>query len=572
MNAARRAMLRIVPLATASWAIRPVASFLTGTRAERLSAGQRPPLLNSVSIFTLVIGLVSFAPGLVIRNVRSASLSTAIAATATGLVAMLVGLCTQIMPATRDERVLLVTGIIGGFVGFRARPGARRLLRLRYWSGCRWAAARPGGWGGTARLGHGAHRRDDRAGPRLNTCCIEGSAGVSGQHLTSGHQSIPSQTGAHVAPPADCKVVKPTPPELMEDTGTGLDYGTRPDRMPGYLVPNDRFYIRSHAPTPQVDVADWTLRIQGNGVGQPVTYSYDELWNQFPLVSVIRTIECAGNRRVLLGNEFASKFEGTQWGRGAIGTAEWTGVRLRDLLEPADLTPGAREIMPESLDEIRARRPMPLAKARADDTLVALAMNGEILPADHGFPARVVVSGWLGAASIKWLARIEVSEERLYVPWNTEDYVLIGSRYPSDYPARGLAITTLPISALTELPWPARLRPEPQMIRGRAFAGENAIATVEYRIDDGPWRPAELGSPDIPGAWVRWQFAWTPEPGDHVLRARATDERGNTQPDASEWNELGYLQHSVLSHPVHVEPAPTPRTSKKPRNRCGKAR
>jgi hypothetical protein len=88
--------------------------------------------------------------------------------------------------------------------------------------------------------------------------------------------------------------------------------------------------------------------------------------------------ECAGNRGVLPGDEFASAFKGTQWGRGAIGTAEWTGVRLRDLLEPAGLTRGAREIMPESLDAIRARRPMPLAQAMADDTLVALAMNGEI--------------------------------------------------------------------------------------------------------------------------------------------------------------------------------------------------
>ena len=355
------------------------------------------------------------------------------------------------------------------------------------------------------------------------------------------------------------KVVKPTPAELMEDTGTGLDYGTRPDRMPGYLVPNDRFYVRSHAPTPAVDVADWTLGIEGDGVRRPVTYSYDELWNRFPLVSVIRTIECAGNRRVLLGDEFTSTFNGTQWGRGAIGTAEWTGVRLRDLLEPADLAPGAREVMPESLDEIRARRPMPLTKARADDTIVALAMNGEILPADHGFPARMVVSGWLGAASIKWLARIEVSRRHLCVPWNTEDYVLVGPGYPSDGPARGPAITTPPISALTELPWPAQLRPERQMIRGRAFAGEVAVAAVQYRIDDGPWRPAELSCADTPGAWARWQFAWTPEPGDHVLRVRATDERGRTQPDASTWNELGYLQHSVLTHPVHVEDSPAPR-------------
>jgi DMSO/TMAO reductase YedYZ molybdopterin-dependent catalytic subunit len=380
---------------------------------------------------------------------------------------------------------------------------------------------------------------------------------MSTQDLTTDNQG---QTGTRVTPPVDRKVINPAPPELMEDTGTGLDYGTRPDRMPGYLIPNDRFFIRSHAATPQVDAANWTLRIEGKGVHQPVIYTYDELWNRFRLVSMIRTMECAGNRRVLLGNEFGRSFEGTQWGRGAIGTAEWTGVRLRDLLEPAGVTSSTCEIMPESLDEIRARRPMPLAKAMADDTLVALAMNGEFLPADHGFPARVVVSGWLGAASIKWLARIEVSEEHLYVPWNTEDYVMIGPRFPAGEPALGAAITTLPVAALVELPWPAQLRPEPQMIRGRAFAGENAVAAVEYRIDDGTWRPAELGSREIPGAWVRWQFAWTPEPGEHVLRVRATDELGNTQPDASDWNELGYLQRSVLSHPVRVEPAPAPRT------------
>ena len=375
----------------------------------------------------------------------------------------------------------------------------------------------------------------------------------SAQHLNAGDQPVPGRAGSPVAAAAGRNLVKPTPPELMEDAGTGLDYGTRPDRMPGFLIPNDRFYVRSHAPTPLVNAAEWTLRVEGDGVCRPVSYRYDELWDRFPLVSVIRTIECAGNRRVLLGDEFGVTFQGTQWGRGAIGTAEWTGIRLRDLLEPAGLAPGAREVMPESLDAIRARRPLPLAKATADDTIVALAMNGDFLPADHGFPARMVVSGWLGAASIKWLARIEVSRRRLYGPWNTEDYVLIGPGYPSDGPARGPAITAQPISVLTELPWPARLRPVPQMIRGRAFAGEVAIAAVEYRIDDGPWRSAELRSPAIPGAWVRWQFGWTPEPGDHVLRVRATDERGGTQPDASEWNELGYLQRSVLSHPVQVE-------------------
>jgi DMSO/TMAO reductase YedYZ molybdopterin-dependent catalytic subunit len=368
------------------------------------------------------------------------------------------------------------------------------------------------------------------------------------------HERIRAAVVANTAASGGRGVVKPTPPELMEDAGTGLDYGTRPDRIPGDLVPNDRFFIRSHAPTPRVDVATWTLRIEGAGVRRPVIFTYGELWDRFPLISVTRTIECAGNRRALLGEELGTTFEGTRWGRGAIGTAEWTGVRLRDLLDQAGLTPGAHEVMPESLDEIRARRPLPLAKAMAGDTVVALAMNGEILPADHGFPARVVVSGWLGAASIKWLARIEVAEQHLQVPWNTEDYVLIGPGFPESGRAHGPAITTVPPAALVELPWPARLRPEPRIIRGRAFAGENAVASVEYRIDDGPWHAAELGPARTPGVWVRWQFAWTPRPGDHSLRVRVTDERGTPQPDASDWNQLGYLQHSVLAHPIHVGP------------------
>jgi hypothetical protein len=145
------------------------------------------------------------------------------------------------------------------------------------------------------------------------------------------------------------------------------------------------------------------------------------------------------------------------WGRTA-GTHRRRPRRTRRLSSPRPDHCAARvgesrgDVMPEALDEIKARRPMPLAKACADDTLVALAMNGDVLPADHGFPARLVVSGWLGAASIKWLGRIEVSEDPLYVPWNTEDYVLIGPNYPANEPARGQAITALTVASLVELP------------------------------------------------------------------------------------------------------------------------
>ncbi|GIH73182.1 hypothetical protein Mth01_54350 [Sphaerimonospora thailandensis] len=357
-------------------------------------------------------------------------------------------------------------------------------------------------------------------------------------------------------------MVKPTPTDLMEDAGTGLDYGTRPDRLPGFLTPVGRFFIRNHAPTPRLDPAAWTLRIEGDGVRRAVSYTYDDLWRRFPLTSVVRTLECAGNRRRLLCAEHGCRFEGVSWGRGAIGTAEWTGVRLRDLLKAAGLTDDACEVMPEGLDEVRARRPMPVAKALASDTLIALAMNGEVLPPDHGYPARVVVSGWLGAASIKWVGRIEVATRELRVPWNTDDYVLVPERHapdqPADHPATadhsepGIPITSVPVASLVELPWPACLPPGPNVVRGRAFAGERLIDAVHYRVDDGPWQAAEIGTRQEAGAWVRWQFRWDAQPGDHVIRVRATDDRGRTQPEHTPWNALGYCQHSVLAHPVHI--------------------
>lgn len=347
-------------------------------------------------------------------------------------------------------------------------------------------------------------------------------------------------------------IVKPTPAEVMEDTGTGLDFGTRADRMPGHLTPNDRFFVRSHAPTPRIDDAAWSLRIEGDAVRSPVSYSYEDLWHAFPLVSVTRTIECAGNRRVLFGRQYDQKIPGTPWGRGAVSTAEWTGVRLRDLLEGAGLCPDAHDVMPQALDESRARRPMPLAKAMADDTILALAMNGEMLPPDHGFPARVVVSGWLGAASIKWVGSIEVSRRPLEVPWNTEDYVLISPEHPPRGSALGAPINELPVTSLVELDWPARLKSQPQIIRGRAFAGENRVAAVEYCIGRGPWHSARLTGPREPGSWTRWQFAWNPARGEHTIAVRATDDQGRTQPDVVPWNELGYLYNQVLDHPVHV--------------------
>lgn len=227
-------------------------------------------------------------------------------------------------------------------------------------------------------------------------------------------------------------------------------------------------------------------------------------------------------------------------------------MRLGDLLERAGLVDGARDVMPAGLDDHEVRRSMPLSKALADDTLVALRMNGEPLLADHGFPARIVVPGWVGTAWIKWVGRIEVSTRALHSPYNTTEYVLIGPTHPTRHPALGPVITEMPVMSVIELDRPATLPAGRHTIHGRAFAGEGRASAVDYRVDDGPWQAAELVGPNEHASWVRWRFEWDAEPGSHELRVRATDERGRRQPDTVPWNHHGYLYNAVMAHPVTV--------------------
>lgn len=346
-------------------------------------------------------------------------------------------------------------------------------------------------------------------------------------------------------------VVKPTPPELMHDLGDGLNYATRLTALPGYLTPVDRFYIRNHDATPRIDAQNWQLRVDGTGVRTPAEFSYDQL-QAMPQTSVIRAIECAGNGRVFFGENFGHPAEGTPWRTGAIGVAEWTGVRLAGLLDRAGLTPRARDVMPEGLDELRIDRPLPLAKARAEDTIVALAMNGQPLPPDHGYPARLVVPGWLGTASIKWVGRIQVAEEPLYSYWNTHDYILAGPEYDPVGPADGPPVTVMPPMSMLELDWPATLPAGDHTVRGRAFSGEDRISKVDYAIDNDTWSPARLREPNIAGAWVRFELDWAASSGSHTIRVRATDAQGHTQPETVPWNDHGCLYNAVVAHPVTI--------------------
>src|SRR5438132_6055222 len=306
------------------------------------------------------------------------------------------------------------------------------------------------------------------------------------------------------AAPADELIVKPTPPEFFIDFGSNKEMRWEVMYDRGYVVPNDLFFVRDHSRTPRVDPGAWRLRVEGTGVSRPQEFAYDEIV-QMPSVSVLRFVECAGNGRSFYEAVYGKRAQGGQWKLGAIGVAEWTGVPLREVLDRAGLKPSARDLMPEGVDELKVRRPMPIAKALADDTLLVYAMNGQTLPMDHGFPLRVLVPGWIGVANIKWVGRIEVSEQPQFSAWNTESYVLVGPQYKRNPPAKGPALSLQNVKSAFELPWGAELRAGRHRIRGSSRWGRGKISRVVVTADNGAtWVRARLREPNIGQAGGRW--------------------------------------------------------------------
>ena len=351
---------------------------------------------------------------------------------------------------------------------------------------------------------------------------------------------------------APAPVIKPTPKELFNDFGSNKEMRWENLYERGYLVPNDLFFVRNHTRTPSVDVKKWRLKIDGSGVQGTKELSYDELLSM-PSVSVIRYIECAGNGRSFFAAAHGKKADGTQWKLGGIGVAEWTGVPLTEVLDRAAIKKSAKDVMPEGLDDLKVRRAMPVAKALEADTLLVYAMNGQPLPPDHGFPVRILVPGWIGIANIKWVGRIEVSEKPLFSSWNTDTYVLVGPDYKPEPPAKGPVLSNQDLKSALELPWGGEVGAERRLVRGRSWSPNGKIAKVEYSLSQGKsWQTAKLREPNIAAAWVRWDFDWEARPGKHTIRVRATDEKGNTQPDEVPFNQQGYLYNAVVDHPITV--------------------
>jgi DMSO/TMAO reductase YedYZ molybdopterin-dependent catalytic subunit len=380
--------------------------------------------------------------------------------------------------------------------------------------------------------------------------------------------SFPRFAGAQTPAPAPSPVPgirKPLPPEWFIPLGTNAEMRWEAMRGAGFTTPNARFFVRNHTSTPAIDPSTWRLRVFGSGLkGAPApeaarTFSLRAL-EKLPHRDLTAFVECAGNGRSYFDRQQGTKAPGSQWGLGAVGVARWRGVPLREVLERAGVTRAAVDVMPEGLDPTvkaadgtdqgHVRRPLPIAKA-LDDALLAYEMNGRDLPADHGAPLRLVVPGWVGIASTKWIGSLEVASQPLFSPWNTTQYRMVGPDYPADAPPLG----EQPIKSAFELAQGRTVTSgDATTLHGRSWSGGARPVKVEVSTDGGAtWRRARLRAPDPKHAWVRWSIDWTPgAPGPVELLARATDAKGRTQPDTVPFNRDGYQFWAVARHPLIV--------------------
>jgi len=330
-----------------------------------------------------------------------------------------------------------------------------------------------------------------------------------------------------------------------------------------FLTPQPDFYIRSHGETPQLDAV--THRISVEGVPQPQSFTLAELQSRFAHRTVTAVMQCAGNRRADM--QVVAPVSGDPWAPGAIGNATWTGVALADVLREsgADVRSGLHVafVCADQCEmdgqSFRFGASIPIEKALSPDVLLAWALNGEALAPEHGHPLRVVVPGYAGVRSPKWLAAITVQDAPSDNPIQAEDYKL----FPPDWtketadPARGMTINDMPVNAaICEPASHARLKPGGIRVAGYAVATARAIVRVDVSADEGrSWRQAELQTDgSSPWSWTLWETELDLPAGEHVLAVRAWDEAGQTQPNRPEetWNFKGYLCTSWHRVPVSV--------------------
>jgi len=375
-----------------------------------------------------------------------------------------------------------------------------------------------------------------------------------------GALAVPGRTLAQaVTPPADPAGTVPNSVVLAQKAQSFTVHSARP--LTGSVTaefhdfdvtPNDRMFVRNNLLTPDLDAAKHVLRVRGL-VEKPLEIPLAQL-RKMPSFTTQSMLECAGSGRAA----FQPRASGTPWSpTGGMGCPTWTGVSLADVLKMAGLRAGAAHVA-FSGDNFGAVatapkviRSVPLAKAMERHTMIVWAMNGGDLPKVHGYPLRVVVPGWVGSASIKWLSGIEVLDAPFKGTFMDDSYriprtpVQPGDKLPAD------AVTTeaWPVKSIITLPGPGdRYKVGGRLVvRGSAWAGDNDIERVDVSLDGGKtWERARLAMRGEKYAWRRFSLEVPLNaPGEVVILARATGDRGNTQPAVSTWNPLGYFWNAI---------------------------
>ncbi len=329
-----------------------------------------------------------------------------------------------------------------------------------------------------------------------------------------------------------------------EDLETPLSYFDR------WLTPTDAFFVRQHLPRPVIDEASFRLSIAGR-TARAVQLSLADI-RKLPQYSVPAVLECTGNGRGF----FQPRVPGIQWGRGAVGNAEWSGPRLSDVLKSAGADLGSAYVTLNGADIGVAKTPdfirsLPMRKALDQNTLLAVKMNGEPLPDLHGFPLRLIVPGWDGTSWVKWVNSLTVANEQDQGFFMNPAY-----RFPQHPGAPGQPVDRADLAVIEGMPVKSyitghadgeKVRVGAVTLRGMAWAGEERVVKVDVSTDGGSiWMPAELPGKDLPFTWRLWSAEWRPkQPGYYTVMSRATDSAGRVQPFVAQWNPSGYLFNAV---------------------------
>ena len=330
------------------------------------------------------------------------------------------------------------------------------------------------------------------------------------------------------------------------------------------ITPTDRHFIRNNGVPPgNTDAAGWMLNIDGL-VDRRMMLGIDDLKRKFDVVTRALVLECGGNGRAF----FDPPAQGDPWTYGAVGCSEWTGVRLADVLKAAGVKANVVYTAHEGADTHLSGKPgklplsrgVPIAKAMDEHTLIAFAQNGKPIHPMNGAPLRLIVSGWPGSCSQKWLTRIRLRDRVHDSPKMTGT----SYRVPNRPIARGEKVDekdfdiihSMPVKSLITSPADGhRTDGRSLAVRGHAWAGDRRVDSVHLSIDFGAtWMKAKLDEPVNAFAWQNWRARVTfPQAGYYEVWARATDSHGVSQPHAIAWNPRGYLNNSMHRVAVTVE-------------------